>query len=148
MLSYYIENKVHLSHWEPERTADFYTEERWKLSLVQSRVAFESGNEVKFAVINKQRTEVIGVCNFTNIVYGTFQACNLGSSIAKKHEGKGYMLESLEAAINYMFTVVGPHRIMANYIVGNERSGALLKRLGFENEGLAKSYLIPISIRS
>ncbi len=51
------------------------------------------------------------------------------------------MLECLEAAISYMFTVVGLHRIMANYIVGNERCSALLKRLEFEKEGLAKSYL-------
>ncbi|MNL86782.1 ribosomal-protein-S5-alanine N-acetyltransferase [compost metagenome] len=30
---------------------------------------------------------------------------------------------------------------MANYIPENERSGALLKRLGFEVEGLARDYL-------
>ncbi|MGS0730065.1 GNAT family N-acetyltransferase, partial [Shewanella sp. 0m-11] len=141
MLGYYIENKAHLSHWEPKRTADFYTLELWQKRLSQNQLAFDSGHEVKFAIMNKQRTEIIGVCNFTNIVHGTFQACNLGYSIAKKHEGKGYMLECLEASISYMFTVVGLHRIMANFIVGNQRSGALLKRLGFEHEGLAKSYL-------
>ena len=141
MLSYYIENKAHLSHWEPERTADFYTIELWQQRLAQSQIAFDSGLEVKFAIMNKQRTEIMGVCNFTNIVYGAFQACNLGYSIAKKHEGKGYMQEILEVATSYMFTVVGIHRIMANYIVDNERSAAVLKRLGFENEGLARSYL-------
>lgn len=34
------------------------------------------------------------------------------------------------------------HRIMANYMPHNQRSGALLARLGFEREGYAKDYLL------
>lgn len=34
------------------------------------------------------------------------------------------------------------HRIMANYMPHNKRSGALLARLGFEKEGYAKDYLL------
>ncbi|MGS0680182.1 GNAT family N-acetyltransferase [Shewanella sp. 125m-7] len=141
MLGYYIENKHHLSKWEPERTADFYTLARWQDQLCQTQLLYQSGAAIKFAAMNKQRTEIVGVCKFTNIVHGNFQACNLGYSIAKKHQGKGYMLEILEAATNHMFTVIGLHRIMANYIADNERSAVVLKRLGFENEGLARSYL-------
>jgi starch phosphorylase len=51
------------------------------------------------------------------------------------------MQEALEAAIAYMFETQNLHRIMANYIPGNERSARLLERLGFEREGYAKAYL-------
>lgn len=34
------------------------------------------------------------------------------------------------------------HRIMANYMPHNQRSGNLLTRLGFEREGYAKKYLL------
>ena len=34
------------------------------------------------------------------------------------------------------------HRIMANYMPHNQRSGGLLARLGFEKEGYAKDYLL------
>ena len=51
------------------------------------------------------------------------------------------MYEILTGGIDYLFNVVGLHRIMANYIPGNKRSASLLMRIGFEYEGLAKSYL-------
>lgn len=92
-------------------------------------------------MLNKSHTEVIGVCNFTNIIRGVFQACNLGYSIGQKYEGQGLMYEALDAAIKYIFVEVGLHRVMANYVPENKRSEALLERLGFEREGMAKSYL-------
>ena len=85
--------------------------------------------------------EVIGICNFSNVVHGAFQACHLGYSISKKFEGRGYMQEIVQAGMEYIFNKVNLHRIMANYIPTNKRSESLLKRLGFQEEGLAKSYL-------
>ena len=40
-----------------------------------------------------------------------------------------------------MFGPQNLHRIMANYMPSNARSGSLLRRLGFREEGLAKDYL-------
>ena len=51
------------------------------------------------------------------------------------------MYEALETAIQYMFEQQNLHRIMANYMPSNEKSSALLKRLGFTIEGKAKKYL-------
>ncbi|RQM45250.1 GNAT family N-acetyltransferase, partial [Aeromonas caviae] len=36
----------------------------------------------------------------------------------------------------------GLHRIMASYMPANLRSGALLERLGFEQAGYARDYLM------
>lgn len=52
------------------------------------------------------------------------------------------MFEALQAAIRYMQRQQNIHRIMANYMPHNQRSGALLARLGFEKEGYAKDYLL------
>ena len=51
------------------------------------------------------------------------------------------MYEALAAAIPHVFANLGLHRVMANYRPENVRSGRLLQRLGFEREGLARSYL-------
>ena len=56
-------------------------------------------------------------------------------------QGKGIMFEILSAAIPYIFFRLNIHRIMANYMPVNKRSGALLERLGFEREGIAKAYV-------
>ena len=73
---------------------------------------------------------------------GVFQAAHLGYAIGAAFEGRGFMAEGLIAANEFMFTKMNLHRIMANYMPNNARSGALLERLGFEREGIAKEYLL------
>lgn len=143
MLNYNLSNKDHLSQWEPERQDSFFTLEHWQNTLTENEKLFEQGAAVKFAAFNSQLNEIIGVCNFTNIVRGPFQACNLGYSISRCLQGKGYMFEILSAAIDYAFSKngLGLHRVMANYMPSNRLSEALLHKLGFEKEGYAKSYL-------
>jgi ribosomal-protein-alanine N-acetyltransferase len=51
------------------------------------------------------------------------------------------MRESLQASISYVFSELRLHRIMANYMPFNRRSGGLLRRLGFVVEGYARDYL-------
>ena len=80
-------------------------------------------------------------CNFTNIVKGPFQACNLGYAVAKTREGHGIMTAVVKKGIEIMFKEYGLHRIMANYMPGNARSARLLERCGFVREGYAKAYL-------
>ncbi len=84
--------------------------------------------------------EVIGTANFNNFVFGCFCACHLGYSLDAKLVGQGLMQETLELTIPYVQSL-GLHRIMANYLPHNERSAALLKRLGFVIEGRAEAYL-------
>lgn len=141
LLRYYIENNQHLSVWEPERSANFFTLEAFDERVNNCLRDYKLGHHINFSILNPEGSEVIGVCNFSNIVHGIFQACHLGYSIAEKHQGKGLMFEALSAGIDYMFTQVNLHRVMANYMPHNKRSANLLKHLGFEVEGVAKSYL-------
>ena len=66
----------------------------------------------------------------------------MGYSLAADRQGKGYMSEALEIAIAYVFTQLNLHRIMAAYLLDNQRSGKLLKRIGFVVEGYACDYLM------
>ena len=141
MVNYLLANKAHLSSWEPIRESSYYTEDHWSKFLDETTNDFYSGLGYKFAALDKNRSEIIGICNFNNIVKGAFQASQLGYSVSEQYQSQGYMFEILGAAIEYIFNTVGLHRIMANYIPTNQRSEQLLKRLGFEREGLAKSYL-------
>ncbi len=84
---------------------------------------------------------VIGVCSFTNIVRGTFQSCHLGYALGEAWQGQGVMQEALEVAIDHVFSRMQLHRIMANYMPHNAKSGNLLNRLGFRIEGRAESFL-------
>lgn len=66
----------------------------------------------------------------------------MGYSLAESKQGKGYMTEGLKAATKYLFQELNFHRVMANYMPHNRRSGNVLKRLGFVIEGYARDYLL------
>lgn len=141
LVDYYQRNKNHLKLYEPQRSAEFYRQEYWQHQLELSKYEFINQRSVKLCLFLPDQARVVGVCNFSNLVMGVFKACNLGYSIDSDYQGQGYMKEALTTAIRYMFENRGFHRVMANYLPYNSRSGLLLKSLGFRREGLAKDYL-------
>lgn len=144
IIDFQIRNKDHLKKWE---TVNFEDPKSLKASLKKQLRAWikecKDKKSVRFSIkVKENPTKIIGFCNFTQIFYGSFQACYLGYKIDYEYEGKGLMFEALRAAITYVFEDIGLHRIMANYIPVNIRSVNLLKRLGFNREGFAKNYLL------
>jgi ribosomal-protein-alanine N-acetyltransferase len=142
MVLFRKENQQHLEPWEPRRRPEFFTQNYWRLQLRAQQQEFKQGASVALVVLNLADTEVLGVCSFSNIVRGTFQSCHLGYALSARHQGQGIMAEALKPACDYLFEQQLLHRIMANYLPHNERSGRLLARLGFVIEGQAKQYLM------
>lgn len=142
LAEYYSENMAYLKPWEPRRDKSYSYPSGWqaRLSMINQQQA--QGALYYFILMDPQESEVIGVANFSNVLRGDFHACYLGYSIGQRWQGQGLMQEALQAAIRYMFRQQRIHRIMANYMPHNQRSGDLLKRLGFEQEGYAKNYLM------
>lgn len=141
MVAFRRENRAFLEPWEPTRMPEFFTEGFWRVQLQRNLREFREGMSLCLALIEPTNDEVLGVCNYTNIVRGTFQACHLGYALGERHQGRGYMYEALSAANRYVFEEMGLNRIMANYLPQNDRSGQLLARLGFTVEGRAEKLL-------
>jgi len=141
-LDFYRDNEDHLNSWDPEKPTGFFTESFWSLKNAQAHEQFENDESLRLNLYLKESSELIGMANFTNFERGPFQCCRLGYKISHRFEGSGYMTEALEKAIEYIFDELKFHRVEANYIPTNKRSGAVLKRLGFDEHGLAKSYLL------
>ncbi len=144
MLAFAEENREHLTRWQPPEPNGLYTENFWRDYLKRSLEDFVQDRAMKLVLFEKERPQgaVIGECNYSNFVRGPFQACYLGYKIDYRAEGRGLMREALTASISYAFETLRLHRIMANYIPTNERSGRLLRRLGFTVEGYARDYLL------
>ncbi len=143
IVDYVNGNREHLTPWEPIRPQRFYTPEFWKKELTRRQNDFFLGKGVRLTIFLKELPQgpIVGVCNFTDIMRGVFQACFLGYSVHRDYQGQGVMYEALRAATNFMFDTFNLHRIMANYMPRNERSGKLLRKLGFDIEGYARDYL-------
>lgn len=140
-LQYYSKNRDHLAPWEANKADGFYTLVNFKLLINDVHQQYLDDTAVRLVIMDKSHRHIIGICNFTAINRGISQSCNLGYAIDKQYQSKGYMYEACKAAINYMITMQGMHRIMANYMPHNKASENLLNKLGFEIEGYAKSFL-------
>ncbi|WP_414513502.1 GNAT family N-acetyltransferase [Nostoc sp. PCC 9305] len=143
ILKYFIDNKTYLTPFYPLWADGFFTEEYWQYQIENSFLEFINGQSLKLFVFTKKNpTVVIGTVNFSNFVRGAAHFCYVGYSLAENKQGKGYMTEGLKSATKYLFEELNFHRVMANYMPHNRRSGNVLKRLGFVVEGYARDYLL------
>ena len=139
--AYHVANAQHLRRWEPRREDGYHSEAAWRARILEYEREQEAGNSLHLVALGRGTTQVLGVCNFTNIVRGEFQACHVGFSISEGRQGNGLMTEILRAALDHVFRGLELHRVMANYLPENHRSARLLEGLGFEKEGMARAYL-------
>lgn len=141
IVRYFRENRVHLAASRPRMEPDFFTEDFWRAQAHASRAEFRADRSVRLFAWERESSRVVGNANFTQIVRGAAHYAVLGYGIAADREGLGLMREALEAALEYVFGPLNLHRVMANYVPTNHRSGGLLRRLGFRVEGYARDYL-------
>ena len=142
ILAYYRDNQAHLAPFEPLKPSAFYTRSYWEETLNARLLDTQAGRSLQLFVFLRELPDVlIGTINFNNCVRGVFQSCTLGYSLSEKAQGHGYMTEALQVGIQHIFSEIKLHRIGANYLPHNQRSAALLKRLGFSVDGYARDYL-------
>jgi ribosomal-protein-alanine N-acetyltransferase len=134
----------HLDRWSPPVASQFFTEAFWAERLPVAVDDYLGDRAARFVMQLAGAPlggQIVGTCNYTNIVRGAFHACHLGYQVARDHQGLGIMAEALRAANAFVFEQMRMHRIMANFRPENDRSRALLRRLGFAEEGFARDYL-------
>lgn len=140
---FHTRNRRHFAPWDPPTPESFFTAaaqaERIRLGLK----AFAEGAAFRYWVsLSAAPGRVIGSIHVSQVARGAFHNAVLGYALDEAQQGRGLMHEALSAAISEMFSPrVNLHRLQAAYRPENRRSGAVLARLGFRVEGLAKDYL-------
>jgi ribosomal-protein-alanine N-acetyltransferase len=143
ILRYYLENREHLAPYEPAHPDFFYTEGFWRDRAERDLEDFKNDQSLRLLVFARDSPgEVVATIGFTGFVRGAGHLCNLGYSVARTHEGKGYMSEGVRAAVEHVFAELNMHRVIAGYMPHNRRSGNLLRRLGFTVEGYSRDFLL------
>jgi ribosomal-protein-alanine N-acetyltransferase len=141
LLAYHQRNEQHLAPWEPARSSDFFTRNYWSTFAAAVQDDAYHGRAHRFVAMLRGSRPIVASVNVTNIVSGVFQAGVLGYSVDGAQQGSGYGSEAVGAIVTWCFRTIGLHRIEANYQPVNERSGRLLRSLGFTIEGYARDYL-------
>lgn len=141
IVRFFTENRDHLAPSRPRMEASFFTPEFWRTQVYAARAEYDADRSLRLFLFEHGGGEVVGSLNFTNVVRGAAHFCSVGYGLARSHEGRGLMTEGLAGAIAFAFGEWNMHRLQANYVPRNERSGRVLRRLGFVVEGYARDYL-------
>lgn len=143
LAAYADRNRDHHARWAPEAPPDFFTEGFWRVRQTRALDEYRRDSALKLTLFRRDDPDgpIVGHANFTEIVRGPVQICQLGYSLDQAAQGQGVMSEALRRAIKLVFEDLALHRIRATYSPVNERSARLLRRLGFVVEGYARDYL-------
>jgi ribosomal-protein-alanine N-acetyltransferase len=142
-LAFFSRNRAHLAPWDPPTPEAFFSEDFQRQRLEVGAAAFGAGSAWRWWLRRRgEPGRLVGNLHFSQVARGPFQNALLGYSLDARCEGLGLMHEALAAAIAEVFSpALNLHRIQANVRPDNPRSLALLQRLGFEHEGLAREVL-------
>ena len=142
VLGYYQVNRKFLEPFEPHRPDKFFTRSYWKERIRQNQAEFQAQTSCRlFVFLDGSPKDVIGTVNFTKIERHPIYSGMLGYGLSLGNEGKGIMHEALQAVVPFVFNEMRLHKIFAAYMPRNERSGRLLRRLGFTVYGYTRDYL-------
>lgn len=99
---------------------------------------FAQSRGMRWAITHRpDAAALIGTCGY-NSWHRWNNCAEIGYDLAHRYWGKGIMTEALVAMIEFGFTEMGLNRIEADVTVGNDRSAALLQKLGFIEEGVLR----------
>jgi ribosomal-protein-alanine N-acetyltransferase len=139
LLAYATRNEPRFARWEPDHVDELAHHLRW----VRWR-RDESATQHGLGLLALDRSvpdALVAIVNLYNITGNASYSAMLGYSLDGAYEGKGFAREAIGAVIAHAFGTLNLHRLTANYHPANERSGALLRRLGFVVEGYARDML-------
>lgn len=143
---FYRRNREHLAPWDPLRSEAFYAVEHHRAALERAAQSWRDGVAFAWWLSLREGGDVddamVGQVTFSAVARGVFHNAQLGYAIDARRQGQGLMTEALRCTLAEVFSPrVALHRVQAAYRPENVRSAAVLARLGFEREGLARDYL-------
>lgn len=95
----------------------------------------------RMLVIRRHDGAVSGMINFSQIFRGPFRNAVMGYWLGEGFTGQGLMTDGVRQALSYAFGPLKLHRVEANVMPENEASLAVVRRVGFREEGFSLRYL-------
>lgn len=135
------ESRAFLTPWEPTWAPDELTRNAFRRRLRRYSRDAREGFGHAFFVFRRSDDQLMGGATLSNVRRGVTQSCSLGYWMGQHYAGQGYMSDAVRALLGFVFGELGLHRLEAACLPSNERSKAVLRRVGFTEEGLARQYL-------
>ncbi|MDE1173033.1 MAG: GNAT family protein [Parvibaculaceae bacterium] len=135
------ESRAFLTPWEPVWPADDLTRPSFRRRLRRYSKEAREDTAYPFFIFRSEDSALVGGCTLSNVARGVQQYATLGYWAGERHAGKGFVTAAVRALAPYAFDELRLHRIQAACLPENEPSKAVLRKTGFEEEGIARGYL-------
>jgi len=126
-------NRGHLARWLP------WAAEQTRAGTLRfirtTRAQIDESNGFHAVILDRERP--VGVVGF-HAVDWQHRSTSLGYWLAEEAQGRGTMSEAVRAMVDHALGVWRLNRVEIRASVENERSRALIERLGFRYEGAAR----------
>lgn len=119
----------------------FQNMDQVKNTIQMFRQRYEEGTVIRWGIELKGTGQLIGTCGF-HLINQNHSRAEIGYELDDTYWGKGYASEALQAIVTYGFETMRFIRMAAVVYTENEASHRLLKRAGFQEEGLLRKYMI------
>ncbi|MEQ8968498.1 MAG: GNAT family protein [Azospirillaceae bacterium] len=135
------ESRAFLTPWEPAWPPDALSRAAYARRLRRQVQEWRADEGYSFLIFRAGDDALVGGVGFSNVRRGVAQMASLGYWIGARHARQGLMTDAVVVATGFAFRQLGLHRIEAACLPDNVASRALLERVGFVEEGLARDYL-------
>lgn len=98
---------------------------------------WDQGRAVRFTIRERQTRTLVGIVGLEACVH-LHRACELGYWLRRESTGRGYMHEAANACMGFAFKQMGVHRLRVAAATDNHPSLAVIAKLGFHFEGIAR----------
>ena len=136
-----MESREFLTPWEPVWNEDDLTRTSFRLRVKRAAREITTDEAYSLFIFDTRSETLLGGLTLGLVRRGVAQACTLGYWMGQRHAGKGYMTEAVRGALRFAFQDLALHRVEAACLPNNAPSRRLLDRVGFQHEGMARSYL-------
>jgi [ribosomal protein S5]-alanine N-acetyltransferase len=132
-------SREHLRRWEPVRAERWFTAAGQAARLDYQLERYKNGHVVPWVLAAADR--IVGAITLSDLVPGPFRSASLGYWVSVDSIGRGLATRAVEAVAEIADTELKLHRIEASTLTGNVASQRVLERTGFQQIGMAPTYL-------
>lgn len=130
-----------LQPWEPTWPADDLSRAAYRRRLGLYARDRDLGQGYAFFVFSQEDGALVGGVNLRGVTRGVAQSGEIGYWVGEPFARRGYISAGVRALVRFAFDELDLHRVEAACCTDNHASAALLRKAGFEHEGLARGYL-------
>jgi [ribosomal protein S5]-alanine N-acetyltransferase len=103
---------------------------------------YYSREDAEFLLLCRRESGVIaGFVTISDMVGAPYWRAVVGYGVFAPSRRRGYMLEGLKLAVQFVFEHLGLHRLEADIQPANEASVAFIRRAGFRYEGFSPGFI-------